>query len=97
VCTFHSEPFPECLSLANESTLTIGTIDDIQKLHIRYTLYTTHYILYYTILYYTALSLHYTAACTHPCRGTDVLKLVYNSIRNTGHSDEKRCGASLLL
>ncbi|KAG5189499.1 hypothetical protein JKP88DRAFT_353064 [Tribonema minus] len=35
VCTFHSEQFPECLALANEGTLTIGTIDGIQKLHIR--------------------------------------------------------------
>lgn len=34
-CTFHSEPFPECLAFANDSTLMIGTIDSIQKLHIR--------------------------------------------------------------
>lgn len=27
--------FPKSLALANNSTLTIGTIDEIQKLHIR--------------------------------------------------------------
>jgi len=32
---FHSELFPDCLALASEGSLTIGTIDDIQKLHVR--------------------------------------------------------------
>ncbi len=32
---FHSEAFPECLAIASEDGLVIGTIDDIQKLHIR--------------------------------------------------------------
>jgi DNA damage-binding protein 1 len=35
MCPFHSEAFPDCLALASEEDLTIGTIDDIQKLHIR--------------------------------------------------------------
>ena len=30
---FHSEAFPDCFALASRSTLTIGTADDIQKLH----------------------------------------------------------------
>lgn len=33
---FHSESFPDSLALASETALTIGTIDEIQKLHIRY-------------------------------------------------------------
>eukprot|EP00026_Physarum_polycephalum_P001286 Phypoly_transcript_01287.p1 GENE.Phypoly_transcript_01287~~Phypoly_transcript_01287.p1 ORF type:complete len:1113 (+),score=155.47 Phypoly_transcript_01287:258-3341(+) len=32
---FNSESFPDSLALATENTLTIGTIDEIQKLHIR--------------------------------------------------------------
>lgn len=32
---FHYFFFPTSLALANNSTLTIGTIDEIQKLHIR--------------------------------------------------------------
>jgi DNA damage-binding protein 1 len=32
---FNSESFPDSLALATENSLTIGTIDDIQKLHIR--------------------------------------------------------------
>jgi DNA damage-binding protein 1 len=32
---FHSELFPECLALASESGLLIGTIDEIQKLQIQ--------------------------------------------------------------
>ena len=32
---FHSKAFPECLAIASEEGLVIGTIDDIQKLHIR--------------------------------------------------------------
>lgn len=35
MCPFDSEAFPECLALASESELTIGTVDDIQKLHIQ--------------------------------------------------------------
>jgi len=35
MCAFNSENFPESLAIATENTLTIGTIDDIQKLHIR--------------------------------------------------------------
>ena len=33
--SFHSESFPDSLAIATESELKIGTIDDIQKLHIR--------------------------------------------------------------
>jgi DNA damage-binding protein 1 len=33
--SFHSESFPECLALASGTQLTIGTIDDIQKLHVK--------------------------------------------------------------
>ena len=32
---FDSEAFPECLAIASDDALLIGTIDDIQKLHIR--------------------------------------------------------------
>lgn len=35
VCSFDSDQLPHCLALASENTLTIGTIDDIQKLHIQ--------------------------------------------------------------
>ncbi|GMI37669.1 hypothetical protein TrRE_jg8377, partial [Triparma retinervis] len=35
VCPFNCELFPDCLALATETSLTIGTIDDIQKLHIQ--------------------------------------------------------------
>jgi len=35
MCGFHSESFPDSLAFANENSLTIGTIDSIQKLHIR--------------------------------------------------------------
>lgn len=35
MCPFDSESFPECLALASEEELTIGTVDDIQKLHIQ--------------------------------------------------------------
>jgi DNA damage-binding protein 1 len=35
VSEFNSESFPDSLALATENSLTIGTIDDIQKLHIR--------------------------------------------------------------
>ena len=32
---FNSEGFPDSLAISTENGLTIGTIDDIQKLHIR--------------------------------------------------------------
>ena len=32
---FHSAAFPDCLALASETGLTIGTVDELQKLHIR--------------------------------------------------------------
>ena len=32
---FHSELFPECLALASEGGLMIGTVEDIQKLQIQ--------------------------------------------------------------
>jgi DNA damage-binding protein 1 len=35
VTSFHCELFPDCLCLASEETLRIGTIDDIQKLHVQ--------------------------------------------------------------
>ncbi len=35
MCPYSSEDFPDCLALANEEELTIGTVDDIQKLHVR--------------------------------------------------------------
>ncbi|MEE6517534.1 hypothetical protein FKM82_027813, partial [Ascaphus truei] len=35
MCPLNSEGYPDSLALANTSTLTIGTIDEIQKLHIR--------------------------------------------------------------
>jgi len=35
MCPFDAESFPECLALASEEELTIGTVDDIQKLHIQ--------------------------------------------------------------
>ncbi|CAH0488401.1 unnamed protein product [Peronospora farinosa] len=35
MCPFNSESFPECLALSSETELTIGTVDDIQKLHIQ--------------------------------------------------------------
>ncbi|KAK9153316.1 hypothetical protein Sjap_000796 [Stephania japonica] len=35
MCPFNSAAFPDSLSIAKEGELTIGTIDDIQKLHIR--------------------------------------------------------------
>jgi hypothetical protein len=38
---FNSESFPDSLALATESSLTIGTIDEIQKLHIRYLFYSS--------------------------------------------------------
>ena len=33
--SFHSELFPHCLALSSDSGFSIGTIDDIQKLHIQ--------------------------------------------------------------
>ncbi|KXJ10807.1 DNA damage-binding protein 1a [Exaiptasia diaphana] len=35
MCPLNSQGYPDSLALANEGTLTIGTIDEIQKLHIR--------------------------------------------------------------
>jgi len=35
MCPLNSEGYPDSLAIANDSTLTIGTIDEIQKLHIR--------------------------------------------------------------
>ena len=35
MASFNSASFPDSLAIAKESGLTIGTIDDIQKLHIR--------------------------------------------------------------
>ncbi|KAK2188211.1 hypothetical protein NP493_140g03066 [Ridgeia piscesae] len=35
MCPLHSEGYPNSLALSNDSSLTIGTIDEIQKLHIR--------------------------------------------------------------
>ncbi|DAZ92907.1 TPA: LOW QUALITY PROTEIN: hypothetical protein N0F65_013069, partial [Lagenidium giganteum] len=35
MCPFDSEAIPECMALASEEDLTIGTVDDIQKLHIQ--------------------------------------------------------------
>ncbi|KAH8956048.1 hypothetical protein BDL97_07G017700 [Sphagnum fallax] len=35
MCPFNSAPFPDSLAIGKEGELTIGTIDDIQKLHIR--------------------------------------------------------------
>ena len=35
MCPLNAGAFPESLALATESSLTIGTIDEIQKLHIR--------------------------------------------------------------
>ncbi|GMH52129.1 hypothetical protein TL16_g01162 [Triparma laevis f. inornata] len=34
-CPFNCDLFPDCLSLASEEMLTIGTIDDIKKLHVQ--------------------------------------------------------------
>lgn len=35
MCPLNSDGYPDSLALANDSTLLIGTIDEIQKLHIR--------------------------------------------------------------
>ncbi|TKY44495.1 DNA damage-binding protein 1 [Spatholobus suberectus] len=35
MCPFNSDAFPDSLAIAKEGELTIGTIDDMQKLHIR--------------------------------------------------------------
>lgn len=35
MCPLNSEAYPDSLALANDNTLLIGTIDEIQKLHIR--------------------------------------------------------------
>ena len=36
MCPLNSESYKESLALASDSAVTIGTIDEIQKLHIRY-------------------------------------------------------------
>ncbi len=33
--SFHSELFPDCIALCSESSLMIGTIEDIQKIHVQ--------------------------------------------------------------
>ena len=35
MCSINAEAYQNCLVLCNESTLTIGAMDQIQKLHIR--------------------------------------------------------------
>lgn len=35
MCPFDTASFPECLALSSEDELTVGTVDDIQKLHIQ--------------------------------------------------------------
>lgn len=35
MCPFNSSSFPDSLALAKETGLTIGNMDEIQKLHIR--------------------------------------------------------------
>ncbi|XP_074593114.1 DNA damage-binding protein pic [Brevipalpus obovatus] len=35
MCPLHSQAYPDSLALANDNSLIIGTIDEIQKLHIR--------------------------------------------------------------
>ncbi len=35
MCSFHTKNYPDCLALANSTSLTIGMLDEIQKLHIR--------------------------------------------------------------
>lgn len=35
MCSINTEAYPDSLALVNDSTVTIGTIDEIQKLHIR--------------------------------------------------------------
>ncbi|XP_071453607.1 DNA damage-binding protein 1 [Hetaerina americana] len=35
MCSLNAEAYPDSLALATDSTVTIGTIDEIQKLHIR--------------------------------------------------------------
>ena len=36
---FNAEDFEDCLAMSYQDTLTIGTMDDIQKLHIKKTSY----------------------------------------------------------
>lgn len=35
MASFHSSSFPDSLAIAKEGCLTIGSIDQIQKLHVR--------------------------------------------------------------
>ena len=39
MCPLNSEEYRDSLALATDTTVTIGTIDEIQKLHIRYCTY----------------------------------------------------------
>jgi hypothetical protein len=39
MCPLNSEAYKESLALASDSAVTIGTIDEIQKLHIRLTIF----------------------------------------------------------
>ena len=35
MCSLNTDAYPECLALTSDTSITIGTIDEIQKLHIR--------------------------------------------------------------
>lgn len=35
MASFHSELFPDCLALTSDNSLLIGTVEDIQKMHVR--------------------------------------------------------------
>jgi hypothetical protein len=35
IAPFHTESFPECLCVISENMLSVGSLDEIQKLHIR--------------------------------------------------------------
>lgn len=35
MCSLNAEAYPDSLAMATDNTVTIGTIDEIQKLHIR--------------------------------------------------------------
>lgn len=35
MASFNTSSFPDCLAIAKEESMTIGSIDEIQKLHIR--------------------------------------------------------------
>jgi DNA damage-binding protein 1 len=42
MCPLNSEEYRDSLALATDTTVTIGTIDEIQKLHIRFGTYIRH-------------------------------------------------------